>query len=146
MNAYPDTSFLFNLYAPQAHSVRATAHFAGMEEPLHLTSLNRFELVNAIQLALFRNTIQRADGLRALEKIEANIAAGALVMVPCDWSAVHSRALHLATRHTARGGHRGFDILHVATALELGAKEFLTFDARQGGLATTMKLRLPLVA
>jgi predicted nucleic acid-binding protein len=32
-------------------------------------------------------------------------------------------------------GHRGFDILHVATALELGATQFITFDERQAALA-----------
>jgi predicted nucleic acid-binding protein len=146
VNAYPDTSFLFNLYAPQAHAARAAAHFAAMAEPLHLTSLNRFELVNAIQLSLFRKTIPGDTGSRAVEKFEANIRSGALVVVQCDWSAVHSRALHLASRHTARGGHRGFDILHIATAVELGAKEFLTFDARQGSLAKAIGLKLPLLA
>ena len=144
MIAYPDTSFLFNLYAPQAHSARAAAHFAAMSEPLHLTSLNRFEFVNAIQLAFFRKVIPRAVGLLAIEKLDANIAAGALVVVPCDWAAVHARALRIATDHTATGGYRGFDILHVATALVLGAKEFLTFDVRQAALAKAAGLKSPL--
>ncbi len=144
MTAYPDTSFLFNLYAPQAHSARAAAHFAAMAEPLHLTSLNQFELVNAIQLSCFRKTMPRATGLLALEKLTANIAIGALVVVPCDWAAMHGRALQLATQHTAGVGYRGLDILHVATALELGAKEFLTFDARQATLAKAAGLTLPL--
>jgi len=146
VNAYPDTSFLFNLYAPQVHAARAAAHFAAMTEPLHLTSLNRFELVNAIQLSLFRKTIPGATGMLAVEKFDANIASGALVVVPCDWGAVHGRALQLATRHTASGGHRGLDILHVAAAVELGAQDFLTFDARQGALAKAIGLKLPLLA
>lgn len=142
MNAYPDTSFLFNLYAPQAHSARAAAHFAAMTEPLHLTSLNRFELVNAIQLSFFRKTIQRNASLLALEKLDANIASGALVIVPCDWAAVHGRALQIAMQHTGKAGHRGFDILHVATALELGAAEFLTFDVQQSALAKVVGLKV----
>jgi len=144
VNAYPDTSFLFNLYAPQAHSARATAHFAAMTEPLHLTSLNRFELVNAIQLSFFRGTMPRNTGLLALEKLDANIAIGALVVVSCDWPAVHGRAPQISMQHTGKGGHRGFDILHVATALELGAKEFLTFDARQSALAKAVGLKAKL--
>jgi predicted nucleic acid-binding protein len=142
VNAYPDTSFLFSLYAPQAHSPKAAAHFAVMKEALHLTSLNRFELVNAIQLSLFRKTLARNAGLLALEKLDANIAGGALVIVPCDWAAVHGRALQLAARHTSKGGHRSFDILHVATALEVGAKEFLTFDGQQGALAEAAGLKV----
>ena len=144
MHAYPDTSFLFSLYAPQIHSPIAAAHFAAMKEPLHLTSLNRFELVNAIQLALFRKTVAKSAGLLALETLDANIASGALVIVPCDWAAVHGRALQIAMRHTGKGGYRGFEILHVATALELGAKEFLTFDAQQSELAKAVGLKAKL--
>ena len=141
MNAYPDTSFLFNLYVTQAHSGRAAAHFASMAEPLHLTSLNYFELVNALQLALFRKVLRRKVAEFALEKLNLNISSGALVIVPCDWSAVHARALQLATQHTGKGGYRGLDVLHVATALELGAKEFLTFDTRQSALAKAAGLK-----
>lgn len=144
MNAYPDTSFLFSLYVPQMQSARAGAHFAAMKEPLHLTSLNRFELVNSIHLAMFRKVVARSAGLFALEKLDANTASGALVIVPCDWAAVHGRALKIATQHTAKGGHRGFDILHVATALELDAKEFLTFDAKQSTLAKAVGLKVRL--
>jgi predicted nucleic acid-binding protein len=144
LNAYPDTSFLFSLYVPQMHSARATGHFAAMKEPLHLTSLNRFELVNSIHLAMFRKVVARSAGLFALEKLDANTASGALVIVSCDWAAVHGRALQIAMQRTGKGGHRGFDILHVATALELGAKEFLTFDAQQTALAAAVGLRVKL--
>ncbi len=142
MNAYPDTSFLFSLYVPQDHSMRAAAHAGAMKEPLHLTSLSRFELVNAIQLSLFRKTIPRNTGLLAIEKLDANTASGALVIVPCDWAAVHGRALQIAMQLTSKGGYRGFDILHIATALELGAKEFLTFDTQQSSLAKAVGLKV----
>lgn len=68
---------------------------------------------------MFRKVVARSAGLFALEKLDANIASGALVIVPCDWAAVHGRALKISMQHTSTGGHRGFDILHVATALEL---------------------------
>jgi len=41
-------------------------------------------------------------------------------------------------------GHRDFDVLHVATALHLGASEFLTFDANQKRLAQAEGLVVPL--
>ena len=40
------------------------------------------------------------------------------------------------------GGHRSLDVLHVATALHLGAREFLTFDANQRKLAAAEKLKV----
>lgn len=144
MNAYPDTSYLFSFYVPQAHSAKAAAHFAAMKEPLHLTSLNRFELVNSICLALFRKTISAKNAQAALAAVEDDFATGAAVLVPCDWAAVHGRALKIVKQHTSKGGHHGFDILHVATALELGAKEFLTFDAQQSTLAKAVGLKVRL--
>jgi predicted nucleic acid-binding protein len=38
--------------------------------------------------------------------------------------------------------HRRFDIFHVATALHLGAKEFMTFDANQKKLAQKEGLKV----
>ena len=61
---------------------------------------------------------------------------------PVDWAKVISRAEQLSARHTAKSGHRGFDILHVASALELGAKELLTFDAQQSALAKAVGLKV----
>lgn len=144
MNAYPDTSFLFSLYLPQEHSTRATAHFAAMREPITLTSLNRFELANAIQLALFRRTIRPRSARAGIGSVEDDLRSGAARLVSCDWAAVHGRALEIAVEHTAKKGCRGMDVLHLAAALELGATEFLTFDARQGGLAKVLGLKLPL--
>ena len=113
-----------------------------MMEPLHRTSLNRFELTNAIQLAWFRKTIQAKQAQASLGAVEDDLAAGAAVLARCDWAAVHGRALQIAMQHTGKGGHRGFDILHVATALELGAVEFLTFDVQQSALAKTVGLKV----
>ena len=68
--------------------------------------------------------------------------AGALEVVTADWPDVHRLAENLSTRHTMAGGHRSFDVLHVATALHLGAREFLTFDANQRKLAAAEKLKV----
>jgi len=42
------------------------------------------------------------------------------------------------------GGHRGFDILQVAAALEMEATAFLTFDHLQSRLAQIVNLKTPL--
>lgn len=41
-------------------------------------------------------------------------------------------------------GHRSFDLLHVATALERGAKDLLSFDDNQNTLATAEGFATPL--
>ena len=45
-------------------------------------------------------------------------------------------------RHTLTGGHRSLDLLPMATALHLGAREFLTFDTNQRKLAAAEKLKV----
>ena len=57
------------------------------------------------------------------------------MLAAAQWPDVLSRAELLSRRHTKTGGHRGLDILHIATALHLDASELLTFDKKQRRLA-----------
>jgi predicted nucleic acid-binding protein len=41
------------------------------------------------------------------------------------------RTLALTQKHTATTGTRSLDLIHIATALELGAADFLSLDNRQ---------------
>jgi len=79
----------------------------------------------------------------ATASLQADLKAGALHLAAVDWADVHQLAEHLCLHHTRRGGHRTADILHVATALHLGATAFLTFDANQRSLAETEGLVVP---
>jgi predicted nucleic acid-binding protein len=69
-----------------------------------------------------------------------DLTHGIAVLTPCHFSDVLHRANELSNRHTIVGGHRSFDVLHVATTLHLGAREFLTFDANQRRLAAAEKI------
>ena len=74
--------------------------------------------------------------------LQSNLDSGVVAIVPADWAKVHSLAEQLSSQHALKGGHRSLDTLHVATALALGAKELLTFDARQRLLAKAAGLRV----
>lgn len=108
--------------------------------PLAITSLNQFELHNAIRLSVFRKLLDRRVAAADLELIRKDIAAGVLIPTPCDWVSVHARAERLSFERTAKSGHRAMDLLHVASALVLGAADFLTFDQNQGRLAFALGL------
>jgi predicted nucleic acid-binding protein len=85
---------------------------------------------------------RKADCDRALADLQTDLDTGALVVVTADWPDVHRLAETLSKRHTMRAGIAAFDVLHVATALHLGAREFLTFDTNQRKLAAAEKLKV----
>jgi predicted nucleic acid-binding protein len=148
MIAFPDTSFLCALYVQQNNSPAAAAHFQAMPEVLHVSSLLVYKFRQSVRFQVWLNARNNSKGYpkniaeAALAKFQANMDAGALVVVTADWPDVHRLAETISTRHTIAGGHRSLDILHVATALHLGAREFLTFDSNQRKLAAAEKLKV----
>lgn len=150
MIAYPDTSFLCAMYRMQTNSPQAASYFAAMPEPLHVSSPLLYEFRQSTRWQVFLHSkdaakgFERATAQAALSKLQANIAAGAIVVVPVDWVDVISISERFSAQHTWTEGYRAFDILHVATALHLGATEFLTFDGKQKQLAEAEGLHVPL--
>ena len=74
--------------------------------------------------------------------LEATITSGAVLIVAADWADVHRTAERLSATYTKAKGHRALDILHVATALHLAARDFLTFDSKQRRLAAMEGLQV----
>lgn len=150
MNAYPDTSFLCALYRLQANSPEAAAYFESIPGPLEVTTLLLYEFRQAVrfQIRLHRfdptKGYKQAEGAKMLTYLKTDLIRGDLMTVPGPWPQIHLAAERLSERYTDANGHRSMDILHVATAIELGAREFLTFDANQRRLASAEGLRVPL--
>jgi hypothetical protein len=147
--AYPDTSFLCSIYREQDHSPLADKYRESMTEPLHFTRLLEFEFLQAIELQVWLHAADRTKGYsRHVADLmnadwHADVASGANRVAACDMDAVLGLASTYSWQRTAKGGNRTLDILHVATAVHLGAKEFLTFDGRQKKLARHAGLTVP---
>lgn len=141
MIAYPDTSFLCALYVAQRTSAAGIGHYLQMKEPLHVSALLLGEFRQSVRFQIFRHGrdenqgYARKTGLEALAKLQSNLEAGALVVVAAEWADVINIAERISAKYTIAGGHRFLDILHVATAVHLGAAEFITFDANQRKMA-----------
>ena len=148
MIAYPDTSFLCALYRQQSNSRQAAAHLRAMAEALHVTSLLLYEFRQSLRLQVWlheqdpRKGFPERDGDQALADLQTDLESGAVVIAPADWADVHRTAERLSSARTKVGGPRALDILHVATALHLGAEELLSFDDRQRRLATAEGLNV----
>ncbi|MCX6979278.1 MAG: type II toxin-antitoxin system VapC family toxin [Verrucomicrobiota bacterium] len=144
-----DTSFLCSLYRKQVHSPRAIAFMENRSAAVSVTSLLLLEFRQSLRLQVWLHTKDRAKGFskREAERMATDLAsdlkAGVLEIVEVDWAAVHQQAEELSGRHTEKDGHRFADMLHVATALHLEAREFLTFDENQKKLAQAEGMKVP---
>ena len=139
-----DTSFLFALYGNDCHSTTAAEWISGSTDPICLSTFNMFELRNALRFSEFGKRVAPGGSAIHLSLFEDAISAGRLVPCHSNLAEILAEANRLSLAHTLTGGHRGFDILHVAAAKVLGATHFLTFDANQKKLAEIEGLVVPL--
>lgn len=138
-----DTSFLFSLYGNDGNTPRAVAWMKSRRTALTLSSLNEYELGNALRFAEFRKMIGPGEATLFWAQYEADRASGRLKIQVCNLADVVDEANRLSASHTLTGGHRGFDILHLAAAVRLNAKQFLTFDGNQKKLAAAEGIVVP---
>ena len=108
---------------------------------LPVTHHGRLEIINGICLAAFRKAVSVAALTDALASFDEDVAEGRYAQTDVLWRATLRRASDISRTHTARLGCRSLDVLHVATALELGLRDFVTFDRRQQQLARAVGLK-----
>jgi len=145
MTTYADTAFLCSLHAPDAHTGRVVAWLQRPRAPLPFTGLHRLEFRNALRLRVFRKEITPEQRELGIQAMLSDIAADVFTYAEPAWPEVLLEAERLSAGHSESIGTRSLDILHVASALVLGAKDFLTFDTRQGTLAKAAGLRVPAI-
>lgn len=120
-----DNSFLFSLYGNDIKSAEAVPWIVTITSVIWISSLNHFELLNALRFSECRRFIGSGHAAQFI-------------------SDFLTEASHLSHAHTLTGGHLSFEILHVAAAKIIGATHFLTFDANQRKLAESEGLEVPL--
>jgi predicted nucleic acid-binding protein len=106
-----------------------------------LTTLGELEVVNALELRIFRKEISPAQAQSSLDDFEKHLREG-VFQVRGFVDAFFERARQLSQQTTAKLGTRTADLLHVAAALELGVDYLYSFDQQQRKLARTVHLRL----
>ncbi len=106
-----------------------------------LTPLHFAEWCDAIAQHVFQHKMSAVEAQSEQRKMEQDRKSGVWLeveMPPLAWQ----RCSELARRRGARLETRTLDTLHVATALELKAERFWTFDERQSKLARAEGLKL----
>lgn len=139
---YADPSALLKLYLHEPESRVTAAWRAAIPGSLGVTAHGRVEMANGIELAVHRGLISAGAGTAALAALEDDFEQGRYVEWELPWRAVFRRAAALSREHSRTLGTRTLDFLHVASALELGSRRFVTFDLRQRDLARTAGLKV----
>jgi len=140
MSLYADTSLLISYYINDSNSFSAQNVLRRAVEPLPFTGLHRLEMRNALALGVFRRILTSAQVSAAWSDVERDVRSGRLVPQPVNWIPVFRAAAQWAALHSPRIGCRSLDVLHVALAKTLQAREFFTFDERQKSLALALGL------
>ena len=139
---YADPSALLKLYLNEPESRAMTVWRAKYSGPLAVTHHGRVELINGIALAAHRTFISAAVLTAALAALDDDFEAGRYRQTDLPWRSALKRAGELSRQHTPVLGTRSLDVLHVASALELGLRRFMSFDERQQKLARAVGLKV----
>jgi predicted nucleic acid-binding protein len=139
LTIYADTSFFVSLYLTDRHTAEVERRLRSRPS-LWMTSLHVAEWTHAIEQHVFRKAISRSEADRLLQRFQEHRAQSLWREAPLPDRAFEVCA-ELAHRYGARLGVRTLDTLHVASALELKAEHFWTFDDRQAKLAASVGLR-----
>jgi len=135
MDAYFDSAIIVKLYVKEATSPDAIRLVAAHVAPYLLTQWQTLEVGNAVRLKAFRKEITAVEMNESIAAFEQDIATGRWQRPGYTSAAVEQKADELSATHSAVLGCRTLDIIHVAAAIVIGTKEFVTFDGRQGALA-----------
>jgi predicted nucleic acid-binding protein len=139
---YADPSALLKLYLHEPESYKMSAWRAKIRGPLSVTHHGRVELVNGIALAAHRKLIDERAFNAALAALDDDFEQGRYLQADLLWRATLKRAAELSREHSRNLGTRSLDVLHVASALELEFRSFVSFDTRQQNLVKVVGLKL----
>lgn len=142
MVIYPDTSFLLALYTPEKETERARAYATRAKTPFIYTPFHQLETRTALRGRVFRRHMSQEQLRSTFRCLEEDLGDEFLRHTPLDWNHVLRKAEEIAETHLIETGARSGDLLHVASAVALHAKDFCTFDHRQSELARRADLKV----
>jgi predicted nucleic acid-binding protein len=152
MKTYVDANVLVRIYLQLPGSAEALALLTSKEihgsNPIPITDLLRMEVTNAFQRMVFESRtngqwrVPAETAAMALGNFsEELILASWLCPSPLTLAEIDAEFTSLVARYTAKHGFRTYDMIHVASALKLRCKRFLSFDAKANALAKLVGLK-----
>jgi predicted nucleic acid-binding protein len=140
LSIYADSSFLVSSYVTDRHTPEVLRRLSNRPR-VWFTPFHEVEIFNAVAQQVFRGRLTAERATQVYQDISRDCAAGVWILTGFP-EAAFTKAVALARSHVARLGTRTLDSLHVASALELKALQFWTFDERQAKLAKAAGLKV----
>ena len=136
MIAFADASFLVAAFAPDdEHNRAAWRWWKRRDSGIYVSRLVLFEAENNLRGLPLNGRLNVSRARAAIEGMNRARLEGMIVLRDSPSNRLIPQARRLSLHHTIKATYGAMDILHVATALDLGANQFLSFDARQRELA-----------
>lgn len=130
---------MVSLYLTDQHSAESRQRIVSAPN-LWFTPLHNAEWAHALAQHVFRGKLSPAEAQQMHARLEDDKTLGRWLPVGVPEHAFDLCA-DLARRYGPKLGVRTLDSLHVASALELKAEQFWTFDERQAKLAKVQGLK-----
>ena len=152
MNIYCDANVFVKIYLTMPEKAVAEAFLSSEPAagtwPLPVTDILRLEVSNAIERMVFESRtsgqwrVTPEIAMVAHSDFETDMKMGdRMRRVPLTLTDIETEFDTLVRRYTAVHGFRTYDIIHVASALKLGCKRFLSFDTKANSLAKRVGLK-----
>ncbi len=132
---FTDASFLVSYFAGAEHGAEAKAWWRKSNAVVTASRLVLFEAENSICTLPLSGKIKRAVARWAIEQMKRFVLEGFIEVRELSNKRVYPAARRLSVHYCENKSFGAMDIVHVATAQELAARRFLTFDDRQRELA-----------
>jgi hypothetical protein len=142
LSTYFDSGIIVKLYVPEPNSAEAIRLVTALPSPALLTDWQAIEVRNAVRLKRFRGEITSAQLRAALRAMAEDERLGRWQRPALDLAETLRRSEVLSRKFAPSLGCRTLDIVHVAAALLVGARDFASFDVRQRQLAKKARLRV----
>lgn len=152
MSFYCDSSLILGQLYPGPRRIAASREYSELVQEagfIPITLFTRTEVIQSLRFEAWRHRNDRTKGLPpnqvadALNLFLADIGTG-FQMISVDWNLVFRKVEDLS-RSTPDHGWGTLDMIHVASALVIGAERFYSYDQLQSLLANREGLQTPLI-
>jgi predicted nucleic acid-binding protein len=141
---YWDASALLKLYVPEPDSASLLDLVSLENQPIYSSAVTTVEVLGAVHRKERSGDLNPGSAVSILRKFRADCGAGRIVLIPYgdDVAARAEQVVRLALERSRQVTIRSLDAIHIASALNVGAKKMIATDLRLREVASLARLKL----